>query len=112
MSDFQFLTISEARALLDRREISSVELTRAVIDQIERIDPLVRAFTTITPEIALAAAAEADERIARGEAGPLTGIPACIKDVISTAGVRTTCSSRMLENFVPPYDAHVMDRLK
>src|SRR5262245_4714362 len=107
-----FLTITEARGLLDRKEVSSVELTRAVLEQIERVDSRVKAYTTVTANLALEAAAAADGRIARGEAGPLTGIPACIKDVICTRGVRTTCSSRMLENFVPPFDAHVMDLLQ
>lgn len=112
MPDPQFLTISQARTLLDRREISAVDLTRAVLDEVERVDGRVRAYTTVTADLALEQARLADERIARGDAGPLTGIPACIKDVICTDGVRTTCSSRMLEEFVPPYDAHVVERLK
>ncbi len=71
-----------------------------------------QAYVTVTEDVALAQAAEADKRIAAGDAGPLTGIPVCIKDVLVTKGVRTTCSSRMLANFVPPYDAHVVERLK
>jgi aspartyl-tRNA(Asn)/glutamyl-tRNA(Gln) amidotransferase subunit A len=105
------LTVSDAHALLARREVSSVELTRAVLDRIAAVDDRVRAYVTLTEDLAMAAALEADQRIAAGESRPLLGIPACIKDVISTRGVRTTCSSRMLENFVPPYDADVMDRL-
>ncbi len=112
MTDLHYLTISDAHDLLRRREISSVELTRAVLDRIAGVDGRVRAYTTVTDEGALAEARAADERIARGDAGPLTGIPACIKDVLCTAGVRTTCSSRMLENFVPPYDAHVVQGLR
>jgi len=105
------LTIAEAHDLLARREVSAVELTRAVLDRIQAVDARVRAYVTVTEDSALAAAEAADRRIAGGECGPLTGIPVCIKDVICTKGVRTTCSSRMLENFVPPYDAHVVERL-
>ena len=105
------LTIAEARTLLDKREVSSQELTRAVLDRIAAIDDRVRAYVTVTAEQAMESAAAADRRIAAGEAGPLTGIPVCIKDVLNTKGIRTTCSSRMLESFVPPYDAHVVERL-
>ncbi len=112
MAELHYLSIDEAHDLLTKREISAVELTRSVLDRIEAIDPSIRAYVTPTPEIALEQARAADKRIARGEGGPLTGIPACIKDVICTAGTRTTCSSRMLENFVPPYDAHVVEQLR
>jgi aspartyl-tRNA(Asn)/glutamyl-tRNA(Gln) amidotransferase subunit A len=112
LPDLFNLTVSEAHDLLSQRQISAVELTQAVLDRIAAVDARVNAYVTLTVERALAEARIADERIARGDAGPLTGIPACIKDVICTAGVRTTCSSRMLENFVPPYDAHVIERLR
>ncbi|HXH22109.1 MAG TPA: Asp-tRNA(Asn)/Glu-tRNA(Gln) amidotransferase subunit GatA [Dehalococcoidia bacterium] len=112
MSELHYLTISEARDLLDRREISSAELTRAVLERIEAVDPSIRAYVTVTSDLALDQARAADERIARGQADALTGVPVCVKDVIVTNGVRTTCSSRMLENFVPPYDASVIERLK
>ncbi|MDP2935016.1 MAG: amidase family protein, partial [Dehalococcoidia bacterium] len=98
-------SLGEARALLDRRQVSSVELTRAVLDRISKVEEQVKAFVTLTPELALQQAEEADRRLARGDTSPLMGIPAAIKDVISTRGVRTTCSSRILENFIPIYDA-------
>jgi aspartyl-tRNA(Asn)/glutamyl-tRNA(Gln) amidotransferase subunit A len=102
------LTVNNALDLLRRRQISSVELTQAVIDRILEVDNAVRAYVTLTPELALDQARQADERRARGEDAPLLGIPMAIKDVICTEGVRTACSSRILENFVPPYDATVM----
>ncbi len=105
------LTIHQAAELLRRREVSSVELTRAVLDRIEKVDSRVRAFVTITEDMALEQAKEADRRISDGTAALLTGIPAAIKDNMCTRGIRTTCSSRMLENFVPPYDATVVERL-
>ena len=111
MPDLYNLTITEARNLLDKREISSQELTRAVLDRIAAVDDRVRAYVTLTGEQAMVSAEAADKRIAAGDVGPLTGIPVCIKDVLTTKGVRTTCSSKMLENFVPPYNAHVVERL-
>jgi aspartyl-tRNA(Asn)/glutamyl-tRNA(Gln) amidotransferase subunit A len=106
------LTIAQAHALLTKREISSVELTRAVLDRITRVEPQVGAFITVTPEAALKQAEAADRRIASGQILPLTGIPLAIKDLISTQGTRTTCASRILEHYVPPYDATVITRLR
>jgi len=88
-----------------------VELTKVCLERIQQVEPKVRALVTITDELALKQAQKADELIAAGDINPLTGIPAVIKDVICTKGIRTTCSSRMLENFVPPYDATVMEKL-
>jgi len=105
------LTIHQAAQLLSRREISSFELTQAVLDCIREVEGKVRAFVTVTEDLALQQAKAADQRIKKGEATPLTGIPALIKDNICTKGVRTTCGSRMLENFIPPYDATVMEKL-
>ena len=106
------LTISEARGLIDRGEASARELTQAHLDRIGELDPRVGAFVSVTPDAALRQADLADAAIARGEAGPLAGIPMQIKDNMCTRGVATTCSSRMLERFVPPYDATVVERLR
>ncbi len=105
------LTIHEAHRLLKTRQLSSVELTRACLERIQQVEPRVHALVTITGELALKQAQKADELIAAGDTNPLTGIPVLIKDVICTKGIRTTCSSKMLENFVPPYDATVVERL-
>ena len=105
------LTAHEAHDLLKAGEVSSVELTGAVLERISQLEDRVRAFVTVTEELALEQAQRADESIRAGNTGPLTGVPMLIKDVICTKGVRTTCSSKMLENFIPPYDATVTQRL-
>ncbi len=105
------LTIHEARALLDSRELSAAELTEAVLGRIAAVEPQVGAFVTLTEDVAREAAAAAGRSIADGSTTPLTGIPMQIKDVMSTKGIRTTCSSHILENFVPLYDAAVVERL-
>ncbi len=112
MTDFQFATLTDAAEALRRRETSSVELTRSAFERIKRLDGDINAFLTLTEEKAMEEAGKADELLARGEAGPLTGIPAAIKDVICTQGVRTTAGSKILEPFVPPYDANVMTLLR
>jgi len=105
-------TIHQAHEKLKDKRISSRELTESVLSRIEAVEPRIKAFITLTPEAALEQARKADEEIARGRIRPLTGIPLAVKDVISTRGVRTTCASKMLENYVPPYDATVMTRLQ
>lgn len=111
VSELYRLTIHEAHRLLQKGEITSVELTRSVLERIEAVEDRVRAFITVTADLALEQAAEADRRIRAGRATPLTGIPMQLKDVIVTRGIRTTCGSRILENFVPIYDATVARRL-
>ena len=105
------LTIHEAHDLLVKGEISSVELTRAVLDRIHEVEDKVHSFVTVTEELALSQAEKADQRIKDGGSSSLTGIPAVIKDNMCTKGTKTTCSSKMLENFVPPYDAMVVEKL-
>jgi len=105
------VTVHEAHKLLKEKKISSVELTQHYLERIKKVEPKVKAFTTVTEELAMERARKADESIADGKAGLLTGVPLAIKDVICTKGVRTTCSSKMLENFIPPYDAMVMEKL-
>jgi len=105
------LTIHQAHELLCQREVSAVELAESVLARIEECDQEIKAYITVTPEIALEQAARADERIAKGQAGPLIGIPVAIKDNMCTRGVRTSCGSRILENFSPPYTATAVQRL-
>jgi aspartyl-tRNA(Asn)/glutamyl-tRNA(Gln) amidotransferase subunit A len=112
MAELYTLSIHEAGKLLRQRKISSVELTQAHLDRIRAVEPKVKAFTLVTDDIAIKQAREADQRLASGEnVHPLTGIPIAVKDVICTKNITTTAGSRMLENFKPPYDAAVMERL-
>ncbi len=105
------LFIGELADLMARRQISSVELTRHYLDRISRFNPQLNALITLTAERALLDAAVADRRRAAGENTPLLGIPLIHKDIFCTDGVRTSCGSRMLDNFVAPYDATVVERL-
>lgn len=106
------LTIREAHELLTSKQISSVELTQAILQRIHDVDPRVKSYVTVTEDLALEQARRADERIAKGEnVTPLTGVPFSMKDCISTRGVRTTCSSKILENYVPQYSATVTNKL-
>ncbi len=111
MTQLTDLTLTEALHLLDTRAISSVELTQAHLAQIERFEPQVRAFITVTPELALKQAAAADALRAAGETRPLLGIPLAIKDVISTQDVPTTAGSKILQGYVPIFNATVVQRL-
>ncbi|HSC47734.1 MAG TPA: amidase, partial [Gammaproteobacteria bacterium] len=105
-------TLAElARALKDRK-VSSEELTRGFLARIERHNPALNAFITVLQEQALAEARAADRRLAEGRGGPLTGLPIAHKDIFCTEGVKTSCGSKMLDNFISPYDATVVERLK
>lgn len=112
MTNLTDLTISEALAKLRAGAISSVELTQAHLAQIERLEPQIRAFITQTPELALEQARAADAARARGEDGPLLGVPLAIKDVLSTQGIETTCASKILKGYIPVFDATAIARLK
>lgn len=111
MTQLTDLSLTEALHKLDAREISSVELTQAHLAQIERLDPQVRAFLTVTAELALKQAEAADALRARGETRPLLGIPLAIKDVITTKDVETTAGSKILKGYVPIFNATVIERL-
>jgi len=112
MTDLHRLTLSELSDGLKAKRFSSVEATRHFLTRIERHNKALNAFITVTGEQALADAAKADQSLAAGKGGPLTGLPMAHKDIFCTDGVLTTCASRMLSNFVAPYDATVVQRLK
>ncbi len=105
-------TLSELASALDAGEFSSRELAETLLTRIDRFDGNLNSFISVTPDQALAAADRADAARARGEAGPLTGMPLAIKDLFCTEGVKTSAGSRMLDNFISPYDATVVEKLK
>ncbi len=111
-SELNRLTIAEASDRLRRREISAVELTRACLDRIAAVDSRLNAFITVTEKEALEQARAADHRLSSGQAPALCGIPLGIKDIYCTSGVRTTCASKILETFVPPFDATTIAKLR
>ena len=110
--DLKNLTIENARDLLDSHQISSLELTEAYLERIENTESDVNSFVTVSKETARNDAKNADVLINSGSQNLLTGIPLQLKDNLCTSGIRTTCSSKMLENFIPPYDAFVAEKLK
>lgn len=109
--DITTLKIRDIRKMLDNKEISSVELTKEYLNRIKNIDAKLESYITVTEDKALNQAEQAQKIIDSGNAKDLTGIPLAIKDNICTEGVKTTCSSKMLGNFVPPYNATVMNKL-
>ena len=110
-TDFHTQTLAQLASGLESGEFNSVELVRALLDRIEAHDKELNAFITVTADAALQAAERSDERRRKGENGVLNGLPIVHKDIFCTRGVLTTCGSRMLENFVSPYDATVVERL-
>ena len=106
------MNLTELRKKLDNKEISSVEITKEYLDKAEKLNPELGAFITLCPDEALDKAKNADEKIAKGESTSLLGIPLAIKDNIVTKGIKTTCASKMLESYIPPYNATVMEKLE
>src|SRR6266568_1980437 len=110
--DLSNLTITKAKKSLRDKEFSAVELTSAYLDRIKKLDPALNAFLTVCEEEALSDAKKADEEIKDGIDKPLLGIPFSLKDMYSTKNVRTTAASKVLENYIPPFDATVVQKLK
>ncbi|MCA9969872.1 MAG: hypothetical protein KC425_06635 [Anaerolineales bacterium] len=105
------LSLTDLRAALRRGETSSVAATQAMLDRIVDLDNDLQSYLTITDELALAQAAAADARLAAGDDAPLLGIPIAVKDIICVEGAPTTAGSKILDGFVPPYDAYVVHKL-
>ncbi|WP_443964441.1 amidase family protein, partial [Ruminococcus sp.] len=105
------MKIRDMRKALDSKEISAKELAQTYFERIKKYDDKVKSFITVTEEKALEQAEKAQAVIDKGEAKALTGIPVAVKDNICTAGVQPACASKMLENYVPPYSATVMEKL-
>jgi aspartyl-tRNA(Asn)/glutamyl-tRNA(Gln) amidotransferase subunit A len=112
MSELHDKSVTELAAALKARQVSSVELTQALLERVTRHQGALNAFITISAEGALLEAGKADVRLRQSDAGPLTGVPMAHKDIFCTRGEKTTCGSRMLADFVSPYDATVVERLR
>lgn len=110
--DLSTLDIKTLSGMLLKKEIKPIEIVHHVFKRIEKVEPSIKAYITLTEQEAERAAEAAEKLIMEGKATPLTGIPLAIKDNICTSGIRTTCASRMLENFIPPYESTVTQRLK
>ncbi len=112
-SELHKLSVSAARDMLRKREVSSREITRACLDRIAEVEPRLNAFITVSEREALEQADAADRRLASGDGAPaMCGVPIALKDIYCTRGVRTTCASKILDNFVPPFDATVIAKLR
>jgi aspartyl-tRNA(Asn)/glutamyl-tRNA(Gln) amidotransferase subunit A len=109
--EFTSYTIRDLRTLLDSRQVSAREITQTYLARIQKYDDVLKSYITVTEEAAIKQADAAQKQIDAGTASPLCGIPLAIKDNICTDGVRTTCASKMLEDFIPPYNATVMEKL-
>jgi aspartyl-tRNA(Asn)/glutamyl-tRNA(Gln) amidotransferase subunit A len=103
-------TVAELSAAMTSGDISSVELTQSYLDRIHSVNDSLNAFITVCDETALAQASEADKSRAQGNTNPLLGIPLAHKDIFCTRGIRTTCGSKMLHNFISPYNATVVEK--
>ena len=112
MSDLFNKTAYELSQLLEQRKTSSTEITESFLNRISKVEPEIRAFVTMDEESALESARSADQSLEKGDSGPLTGIPIAIKDNMCFRGRRTSCGSRILENFKPPYNATVVDKIQ
>jgi aspartyl-tRNA(Asn)/glutamyl-tRNA(Gln) amidotransferase subunit A len=112
MSELWRLTAHEAHERLRARQFTATELAQSVLERLQAVEPKVHAYITVTADLALAQAKDADARYASGEATPLTGIPVGVKDLIVTEGVQTTAGSKILEGFNPPYSSHVYEQLR
>ncbi len=108
---FEYLELTELRKLLDTKQVSSVDLTRYFLDRAKKLNPQLNAYLTICEDHALAQAKAADERIAKGDAAPLLGIPYAAKDLFCTKGIRTTASSKILDTYIPTHDATAIEKL-
>ena len=107
------LTAHEIHDLLIKREVSAVEVAESVFQQIDKVEETIHSYITLMRESALAKAAAVDEKIKSGEEiPPLAGVPIAIKDLMCTKGVLTTCGSKILLNFIPPYDSTAVSKLK
>jgi len=106
------MTIHEAFCLLDKKEICSKNLVSSIFKRIEKIDDRINAYITIAKDLAFKQTETADKKMAQGETDPLTGIPVATKDTLCTKNLKTTCTSKTLENFIPPYDATIIEKIK
>lgn len=110
--EYHELTIADAKKMLLERKITSVELTSKLLDRIELYDNEIASFITVDRDLALEQAKASDKKILSGETGALTGIPIALKDLLCTKGMKTTCGSQILDNFVPQYDGTVVKKIK